>query len=104
MQRLTLIVEHSAALVLDRAATFVERKIGEADAAITDAAEHEAALQRLPLVGGHGHQAAILLLELVANELDRLHLSLSVERDRREQEAEPDRERLARRLPPGEAA
>src|SRR2546421_5458247 len=73
--------DDTSALVSDRPSALVEGKLRQPHASVADAAEDEAALERLTLAGRHGDEAALLLLELVAHELDRLDASFTVNRD-----------------------
>src|SRR5206468_1652941 len=73
-------------------------------AAIADAPEHEAALERLVLVRRNRDEPAVLFLEPVAHQLDRLDLGLTVDRNGRVDEEEADHERLPARLAGGELA
>src|SRR6185312_2191152 len=101
---LAVVGHDAAALVSNRAAPLVERKLRQADAAVADAPKHEAALDRLALIGGNGDETSIPLLEPVAYELDRLNFLVAVERNRRHEEAKPDGHWLARLLARGEVA
>src|SRR5580765_8034324 len=101
---LAVVGHDAAALVSNRAAPLVERKLRQADAAVADAPKHEAALDRLALIGGNGDETSIPLLEPVAYELDRLNFLVAVERNRRHEEAKADGHWLARLLARGEVA
>src|SRR4051812_44689138 len=70
-------VEDTPAVVADRAARLVERNVGQRNASIADAAEHEAAGDGLALVRRDGDEPAVALLEPVANDLDRLDALLA---------------------------
>ena len=64
----------------------------EGDAPVADAAEDDAAEERLALVGRDGAPVH----ELVADELDRLDFAVAVDRDGRSEETQADSARLPR--------
>ena len=76
---------------------FVERNARQRDALVADAPQHEPARNRLGLARRARDDPAVLLDELVAHDLDRLDPFLAEDRDRRDEEAEDDPPRLARR-------
>src|SRR5439155_20034352 len=86
------------------AAPVVEGKLRQRDAVIADAAEHELALDRLALVRRPRDEPPALLLEPVVHELDRIHLVVTVERDRRTDEEETDGDGFPGRLAARELA
>src|SRR5919109_2027076 len=101
---LALVADHAPAVVADRRAPLVEWELRQWDALVAHAAEGEAAVDRLALVGRDRYEAPVALFETVADEVDRLDAVLAVDRRRRHEEAEPDRRRLSRRVPLGELA
>src|SRR5439155_2401494 len=89
----------TAALVRDRADLLVERHLGQREAAVADAAEDEAARNRLSLAGRLGSQRASLVGDQpVAHDLDSLDALVAEDRDRRDEEAQADLARLVGRL------
>ena len=94
----------AAAVVRDRAAPLVERNVRDADAAVPDAAEDEAGLERLVLVRRHRDEPAVAFFHLVTDELHRFHLRFAVDRDGRMEEQEANDERLPARFTCGELA
>ena len=79
-------------LVRDRRAPRVERDSGELDAEVADAAEDDAARDRLALVRRLGAHAAVRVGDQpVADHLDRLDALVAEDRDRRDAETQPDR-------------
>src|SRR5581483_8916683 len=75
-------VGDAAAVVRDRARPLVERHARDRNAAVADAAQDEPAGDRLRIARRARHDSAVLLDELVADDLDRLHLLLAEDRRR----------------------
>src|SRR5262245_64995594 len=65
------LADDAAAHVVNRAAALVERDVGEADAAVADAAKDEPAFERLVLVGRNRDEPAVTFRQAVAGQLDR---------------------------------
>src|SRR5215471_622547 len=98
----TRLLEHPPTVVRDRPATFVEGHAGEFHAPVADAAEDDAARDHLELLGRLGANAPVCAGdEPVADDLDRLDLAVTVDRDGRDAEAELDRARLSGGLTSG---
>src|SRR5207248_7138942 len=84
------------AVVRDRRAALVERHAGERHAPVADAAEDDAARDRLALLGrDRGDAAGLVGNELVADDLDRLDPAVAEDGNGRDLEAEANRARLA---------
>src|SRR2546422_1830745 len=97
-QRLPGLVVDAAAVVANRSAALIERKVRKPDTAIADAAKDEPAFERLVLVGRNGNETAVLVLEPVVHELDGLEARGAVQRHGRHEEAKADHDWLAGRL------
>ena len=90
--RLAVRRQDPAAVVRQDEAALVERHAGQRDRPVPDRTQHEAALDRLQLVGRglRPKRPVVGAHDLVAADVDRLHPALAADLHRRAQEAQHD--------------
>src|SRR5206468_10222669 len=97
-------VEHTTALVEDQATLLVEGDSLDRHAGIADGAKHQAALELFTLARVLGPQCATFLDQFIAADHDLLDLSVALDLDRRDEEAQDDPNLLAAGLTLGKLA